>query len=101
MKWVGVKIVSFCCISHPKLQNLKRVIVKIKNKVRAMNGVRNEVKQNERKEIMSESDYYLMSVVVLLCSKSVHKDTVFVMLEKRVWCVRIIDHRNETVEEEL
>jgi hypothetical protein len=56
-----------------------------KNKrVRAMNGVRNEVKQNKRKEIMSESDYYLMSVVVLLCSKSVHKDTVFVMLEKRV-----------------
>jgi hypothetical protein len=52
---------------------------------------------------MSESDYYYLVsvVVVLLCSKSVHKDTVFVMLEKRVWCVRIIDHRNETVEEEL
>jgi hypothetical protein len=33
---------------------------------------------------MSESDYYYLVSVVLLCSRSVHKDTVFVMLEKRV-----------------
>lgn len=61
MKWVVVKIGTFFCISHPKLQNL-------------------------------------MSVVFLLSSRSVHEDTVIVMSEKRVVCVKI-EHRNETVEE--
>jgi hypothetical protein len=44
--------------------------------------------------IREESNYCLVSVVLFPCIRSVQKDTIFIMLEKRVWCVRKY-HKNE------
>jgi hypothetical protein len=41
-----------------------------------------------------ESEHYLVTVVFLLCRRNVQKETIFVMLKKKVLCVRK-DHKNE------